>query len=146
MNQTLTRTNADRPALSVGGLLVEALARQDFTALAGCLDPDARLRALLPRGPIEITGRDQVAGWLESLFGGPGGLEVADGTVGGIGPRLYLRWRVSLIRAGTAGRRQVEQHVFATTSASGRISVLDLLCSGFVAAPDLAAGPRGGTS
>ena len=69
MDQTLTRTNADRPALSVGGLLVEALARQDFTALAGCLDPDARLRALLPRGPIEITGRDQVAGWLEVHFG-----------------------------------------------------------------------------
>jgi hypothetical protein len=151
MEHALTRTNAETsaptPSLSVGGLLIEALARQDFTAVAGCLDPNVRMRALLPRGPIEVVGSDQVAGWLRSLFGGPDGLEVADGSVGGIGPRLYLRWRVSLTPAGPAGRcRQVEQHVFATTAASGQISVLDLLCSGFVALPDAAASHQEGMS
>jgi hypothetical protein len=151
MDHTLTRMNAEAseptPQLSVGGLLIEALARQDFTALAGCLDPNVRMRALLPRGAIEVVGSDQVAGCLRSLFGGPDGLEVADGSVGGIGPRLYLRWRVSLTPAGTSGRRrQVEQHVFATTATSGQISVLDLLCSGFVALPDPAAGRKEGMS
>jgi SnoaL-like domain len=150
MDHTLTRmneeTSAPTPQLSVGGLLIEALARQDFTALAGCLDPNVRMRALLPRGAIEVVGSDQVAGWLRSLFGGPDRLEVADGTVGGIGPRLYLRWRVSLTPAGAGRRRQVEQHVFATTATSGQISVLDLLCSGFVAAPDTAGGHPEGTS
>src|SRR5207302_6203181 len=94
--------------------------RQDFAALADCLDPAVRLRALVPRGPIDMTGRDDVAGWFRSLFGGPDDLELADGTVGEIGPRLYMRWRVSLTPTGTFGRRRLaEQHVFAMTGTGG---------------------------
>jgi len=126
-------TSEPTPRWSVGGLLIEALARQDFAALADCLDPAVRLRALVPRGPIDMTGRDDVAGWFRSLFGGPDDLELADGTVGEIGPRLYMRWRVSLTPAGTSGRRRLaEQHVFAMTGTGGHITALDLLCSGFV--------------
>jgi hypothetical protein len=54
-------TSEPTPRWSVGGLLIEALARQDFAALADCLDPGVRLRALVPRGPIDMTGRDNVA-------------------------------------------------------------------------------------
>jgi hypothetical protein len=80
-----------------------------------------------------MTGRDDVAGWFRSLFGGPDDLELVDGTVGEIGPRLYMRWRVSLTPTGTAGRRRLaEQHVFAMTGTGGHITALDLLCSGFV--------------
>ncbi|HKA95757.1 MAG TPA: hypothetical protein VKD66_05780 [Streptosporangiaceae bacterium] len=51
--------------------------------------------------------------------------------------RLCVRWRVSLTPSGTSGRRRLaEQHVFAITSADGRISALDLLCSGFVTQAD----------
>jgi hypothetical protein len=123
------------PPLSVGGLFIEALARRDFARLAGCLEPGVRLRALLPRGPVELTGCEEVAEWFRSLFGGPEELELADATVGEVGPRLYMRWRVSLTAPGPSGpRRLVEQHVFA---ASGdRISALDLLCSGFVTPPN----------
>jgi len=141
MNRELTRTpeatGESTPRWSVGGLLIEALARQDFAALADCLDPAVRLRALVPRGPINMTGCDEVAGWFRSLFGGPDDLELADGTVGEVGPRLYVRWRVSLTPSGTSGpRRLAEQHVFAATGADGRISALDLLCSGFVTQAD----------
>ena len=84
-----------------------------------------------------MTGCDEVAGWFRSLFGGPDDLELADGTVGEVGPRLYVRWRVSLTPSGTSGRRRLaEQHVFAVTGADGRISALDLLCSGFVSQAD----------
>jgi hypothetical protein len=125
------------PPLSVGGLFIEALARRDFAALAGCLQPGVRLRALLPDGPAEMTGCEEVAGWFRSLFGGPEELELADATVGEVGPRLYMRWRVTLTAPGPSGPRHlVEQHVFA---ASGeRISALDLLCSGFVTQPNTA--------
>jgi hypothetical protein len=138
MDHALTRmtgeTTEPAPLLSVGGLLIETLARQDFAALTGCLDPGVRMRALLPRGPVEMAGPAEVTGWFRSLFGGPDDFELADGTVGEIGPRLYLRWRASLTPAGPSGhRRLVEQHVFATTGDGGHISALDLLCPGFVA-------------
>ncbi len=137
MDHVLTAAREPTPPLSVGGLFIEALARRDFGALADRLEPGVRLRALLPAGSLEMTGREEVAGWFRSLFGGPEELDLADATVGEVGPRLYLRWRVGLTVPGPSGlRRVVEQHVFA---ASGeRISALDLLCSGFVTQPDAA--------
>jgi hypothetical protein len=116
---------------SVGGLFIEALATRDFEAMAGCLDTDVRLRALLPRGPCERRGRDEVVGQFRSWFGVADELELVDATVGEVGSRLYLRWRVGLAPVGAQGRhRLVEQHAFATTGAN--ISALDLLCSGLV--------------
>jgi hypothetical protein len=134
--------SAPVPRLSVGGLFIEALARRDFAAMAGCLDPSVRLRALLPRGPVELAGREEVTGWFRSLFGGPEGFELADATVGEVGPRLYLRWRVSLTAPESASpHRLMEQHVFA--DGGERISTLALLCSGFVEQPSIAAGQQG---
>lgn len=130
------------PWLSVGGLFIEALARQDFAAMADCLDRSVRLRALLPPGPVELAGREAVAGWFRSLFGGPDGLEVADATMGEVGSRLYLRWRVSLRRPGPSGPLLlVEQHVFADVGE--RIDAVDLLCSGFAEPPNAATGREG---
>src|SRR5262245_4506695 len=47
MDRELTRTpeatSEPTPRWSVGGLLIQALARQDFAALADCLDPAVRL-------------------------------------------------------------------------------------------------------
>jgi hypothetical protein len=124
------------PRLSVGGLFVEALARRDFATLACCLDTSVRLRALLPRGPFELAGRAEVAGWFRSLFGGPDSVAPADGTVGEVGPRLYMRWRVVLTACGPSGPpRLVEQHVFA--ACGEHISAMDLLCSGFVTQPHI---------
>jgi SnoaL-like domain len=135
--QASTRGAASGPAprLSVGGLFIEALARRDFAAMADCLGPSVRLRALLPPGPVELAGREEVTGWFRSLFGGPEGLELADATVGEVGPRLYLRWRVSLTVPEASGpSRLVEQHVFA--DGGERIGALDLLCSGLVEQPN----------
>src|SRR5579871_4733703 len=119
MDHALTRApgaaSEPAPRLSVGGLFIEALARRDFAALAG---------------------------WFRSLFGGPGGLELADATVGQVGPRMYLRWRADLTPSGSSGpRRFVEQHAFA--DCGERISGLDLLCSGFVAQPGIAMAEQG---
>lgn len=137
-----TAAGGPAPRLSVGGLFIEALARQDFAAMADCLDPSVRLRALLPRGPVEVNGCEEVAGWFGSLFGGPDGLEVADATVGEVGPRLYLRWRVSLRGPGPSGPlRLVEQHVFA--DGGERIGAVDLLCSGFAEPPNTATNQEG---
>jgi hypothetical protein len=134
--ESLPEPSSQPPARwSVGGLLIESLARRDFATMGNCLDGEVRLRALLPCGEIEVSGHHDVIEWFHGLFGTAEDFELVDGTVGEIGSRLYLCWRVSLV-APDAGRRRsvVEQHMFAT--ASERITSLDLLCSGFVTVRD----------
>lgn len=102
--------------------------------MADCLDPSVRFRGLVTRGPIDGVGRDAVMPWLRKWFDGPDALEIVDATVGEVGPKLYLRWRVTM-SPGTPGAavRLVEQHVFATID--GSIVSFDLLCSGFSELP-----------
>ena len=86
------------------------------------------MRALVPRGPITVTGaaavRDRIAGW----FGGADDFELVDAAIGQVGPRTYLRWRVRMWNP-INGPRVAEQHVF--TRGTDRFDALDLLCSGF---------------
>ena len=77
----------------------------------------------------EIIGRDQTMERFCRWFGGPDELELLDTTIGEVGPKLYVRWRVRL-KLPEQPSRLVEQHVFATPG--DRIGALDLLCSGFV--------------
>ena len=57
--------------------------------------------------------------------------EMLDATVGEIGPRLYLRWRVRMTPLAPApgDARIVEQHAFAI--GGEQLETLSLLCSGF---------------
>ncbi|MGV9668684.1 hypothetical protein [Nocardia niigatensis] len=45
----------------------------------------ARLRAVVPPGPFELTGPADVAGRSESWLGGPGEFEVLDAAIGQVG-------------------------------------------------------------
>ena len=116
----------------VAGLFVDALARRDFTAMAACLSPHVRLRALVPPGPFEAAGVDAAMARFEAWFGGPDSFDVVDAAIGQVQSKVYLRWLVRM-RSVTAPdtTRLAEQHVFATVG--DRIESLDLLCSGFQA-------------
>ena len=120
------------PHFAVAGLLLEALAANDFDRLASGLDDDATLFALLPRGFCEWRGASEISAAFERWFGDVEEFEVVDASVGQVGPRLQLRWRVRL-RGSRLGdeARIVEQHVYADTAASGRIRSMSLLCSGY---------------
>ena len=98
--------------------------------MGDCLHRDVRFRALVPPGAFETSGRDATTDRFRQWFGGEDDFEVIDATIGQVGPRLYLRWRIEL-RSTTnpAASRLVEQHAFAT--AGEGIEALDLLCSGF---------------
>ncbi|MBV8941366.1 MAG: hypothetical protein JO240_06520, partial [Solirubrobacterales bacterium] len=65
-------------------------------------------------------------------FGNTQDYEVVDATVGEVGGRLYLRWRLRLqaVRLGE-GWFTVEQQAYADTDDTGRIVRLDLLCTGY---------------
>lgn len=50
------------------GSFVDRLAVRDFGGLAACLDPDVRLRAIIPPGPEEHQGRAAAAGRFRDWF------------------------------------------------------------------------------
>jgi hypothetical protein len=120
---------------SVGGVFLEALANRDFARLAGVLSPGARLRGLLPPGPMELDGAEAVVEAISSWFGDAEGFELVDATVGEIGGRLHLSWRLRVRPApfdiGT-GWHVIEQQAYLdAANATGTIDAIDLLCSGF---------------
>jgi hypothetical protein len=85
---------------------------------------------MLPRGPMEVNGADQAVDYFRRWFGGDDVFEVLDASVGQIGPRIYLRWRVKMHPVDTpTDESVVEQHLF--TTGNEVIRTLDLLCSGF---------------
>jgi SnoaL-like domain len=117
---------------SVGGVFVEALANRDYARLATTLSSKVRFRAILPPGPMDWEGPDQVADTFSSWFGSAYDFELVDATVGEVGGRLHLSWRLRVRPAPFGigdGWHVIEQHVYA--DATETIDALDLLCSGF---------------
>jgi hypothetical protein len=117
---------------SVAGLLLEAIAARDFERLADCFEPAATMRALLPRGPVELHGAAEIVGAFQRWFGDAEGFEVLDATVGDVGSRLHASWRLRAHPTPSGDDRWhvIEQQVYA--HAGERIDSLDLLCSGFI--------------
>ena len=123
---------ASVPQFALAGSFLEGLAAQDFAQLGDALAAGARLRALLPRGLREWTGAEVIAGQFARWFGDTDDFELVEATVGEVGGRLHLHWRLRLRaeRLG-AGWFTVEQQVYADAADSGRIVRLDLLCTGY---------------
>jgi len=117
---------------SVGGAFLEALAARDHQQMAATLSADIRFRAMLPPGPMDWNGADEVAGVFTSWFGDAEDFELIDATVGEVGGRLHLSWRLRVRPAPFGigdGWHVIEQQVYA--DAADTIDTLDLLCSGF---------------
>ena len=117
---------------SVGGLLLEALAARDFTRMSDCFEPAATMRALLPPGLAECQGATQIVESIRSWFGNAEEFEVLDGTVGEVGGRLHIAWRLRLRPTpwGDDAWHVIEQQAYVR--AGERIEAIDLLCSGFM--------------
>lgn len=120
------------PQFAHAGSFLEGLAAQDFARLGEALNADVRLRALLPGGLREWAGAEAIAAQFACWFGDTEDFELVDTTIGEVGGRLYLRWRLRLQaeRLG-AGWFTVEQQAYADVADGGRISRLDLLCTGY---------------
>ena len=127
---TLTTSSSQVEAgrWTVGGAFLDALARRAFTALADCLAPAVRFRALVPSRLIEEGTAEAMLTYLRRWFGSAAGFELTDAAIGQVGPLLYLHWQARTVdAAGTV--RSVEQHAYARVD--DRIVGLNLLCSGF---------------
>jgi hypothetical protein len=120
------------PQFPLAGSFLEFLAAQDFTRLGDALAPDIRFRALLPPGLMERSGAAVIAGEFARWFGDTENFELVEASVGEIGDRLHLRWRLRLQAARLgAGWFTVEQQAYADTDDGGRIARFDLLCTGY---------------
>jgi len=120
----MPRSSATDP----GATLVAALAERNFGRLAGALAPNVRMRALIPPGPVEVSGAEPAAAKFASWFG-PRQLELVQSGSDEVADRLHVFYR---LRAKKDGERWtvIEQHLLCAV-AEGRIIALDLVCSGF---------------
>lgn len=118
----------DSAGWPVAGLFLDALTQRDFATMSTCLDPEVRLRGLIPRGPIEAHQPDGVIGYFTRWFGGTDDFEIIDASIGQVRRKVYLRWKVRM-QSPSGAARVAEQHVFADIG--DRIAQLDLLCSGW---------------
>ncbi len=124
-------------ATDPGAALVGALAERDFGRLAGTLAPEVRMRALIPPGPVELSGAEPAAARFASWFGESEGLELVHSGSDEVGDRLHVFYRLRVKRPGDPWK-VIEQHLFCALD-EGRITALDLVCSGF--RPDGAGAP-----
>jgi hypothetical protein len=124
-------------ATDPGATLVAALAARDFDRLAGVLATDTRMRALIPPGPVELSGAEPAAARFASWFGDAEWLELVHSGSDEVGDRLHVFYRLRVKRSGDPWK-VIEQHLFCALD-EGRITALDLVCSGF--RPDAARVP-----
>jgi hypothetical protein len=112
---------------------VAALAARDFTRLRETLSDGARVRALLPSGPVEMDGAEAVAATLERWFGAAEEFALVSSATERLADLLHVSYRLRLgdhpFRPGS-GPQLIEQHLFCRLEL-GRVAAADLLCSGF---------------
>ncbi len=107
---------------------VERLAARDFDRLAACLDPDVRLRAIIPSGLEEHHGRAAAVGRFADWFTDAVSYELIEHRIEPFADRWLVTYRLALDEGD--GPLRVEQHLFCDLGA-GLIERIDLLCSGF---------------
>jgi TusA-related sulfurtransferase len=115
--------------------LIRAVADRDFKALAATIAPNATMRMLVPRGPLEDSGNQAIADRFERWFGSYAKFELERSEVVPMAHRVRIVWRFrvtphaeSEIRAS----KEVEQVLFCDMEGT-TIRAIDLLCSGFIA-------------
>jgi SnoaL-like domain len=110
-------------------MLVAAVTERDFGRLARTLAPDVRMRALIPPGPLEVSGAEAAAAKFASWFGEANGLELVHSGSDEVGDRLHVFYRLRVKRPGDVWK-VIEQHLLCVLG-DGCITALDLVCSGF---------------
>jgi hypothetical protein len=113
-------------------VFLEALTARDYQKMASTFSGDVRFRAMLPPGPMDRKGAEEVAEVFTSWFGDAEDFELIDATVGEVGGRLHLSWRLRVRPAPFGigdGWHVIEQQAYV--DAAETIDSVDLLCSGF---------------
>jgi hypothetical protein len=108
--------------------LAVTVARRDPQGLSATLTETVRLRALLPGGPVESRGRDDVVGRFRGWFADFDAVDVVESGAEAVADRLLIHYRLD-VRQGAI--RWVCTQTAVCKVVDGRLAVIDLLCSGF---------------
>ena len=127
---TTTETDTPTGAL-VATRFLEALARQQFDELHQLLADDVWLRALLTREIVEAHDSDTAARLLRQWHGGTHGFVVLDRQHDTIQTRELVRFRFAELPAWAPGQWHVIEQTGYLRVRDGRISRLDLVCTGY---------------
>jgi hypothetical protein len=120
----------DHPVAAAVATIVVGRDRQ---RLAAALTETARLRALLPGGPIQDHGREDVAARFHGWFADFDTVQLIASAGEAVGDRLLIHYRVHVTRGAD---RWVCTHTAVCTLVDERLAVIDLLCSGLREVPD----------
>jgi hypothetical protein len=112
----------------VAAAVATIIAGRDPRRLAVALTATARLRALLPGGPIEAHGRDEVAARFHGFFADFDTVRLVESAGEAVGDRLLVHYRLHVTQGPT---RWVCTQTAVCKFAEGRLAVIDMLCSGF---------------
>jgi TusA-related sulfurtransferase len=108
---------------------LECLAARDFDRLTALFAAGAQGRLLLPRGLVEVSGRDEIGDRFRGWFGAASSFEIRMSSEQRIGRRRRLSWLIRAVREGDSVEL-VEQNALLDLGPDG-IERLDLICSGF---------------
>jgi hypothetical protein len=118
-------------AAAVTAAFVDAVVRRDFESLATVFADDVALRALLPRETVEVVGSadaiQRIRGWFEPHTS----LEVLEVEQRPGGRREYFAYRFSLKPDWAPDVVHIVEQSGYCKVDDGRITRLDLICSGF---------------
>ena len=109
------------------------VAERDPQRLAPALTETARLRALLPGGPIQAHGRDDVTACFHGFFADFDTVHVVESVGEAVADRTLIHYRLHVTRDAT---RWVCTQTAICKFTDGLLAVIDLLCSGFREALD----------
>jgi len=108
--------------------LAAAVAGRDPRGLSSALTETVRLRAMLPGGPVESRGREDVVARFRGWFADFDSVEVVDSGAEAVADRLLIHYRLVL---GQGTVRWVCTQTAVCKVVDDRLAVVDLLCSGF---------------
>lgn len=117
------------PEQDTGDRFLDALLDRDFAGVAAQLHERVLLRALQPGGALVRVGVGPVVDRCQWWFGSWDRITVLDRRTVTVGSRLALTYQLAVGMNG--GLCEVAHHMFVDV-VDGRITVIDLLDSGFV--------------
>ena len=108
-----------------------ALARYDFDELEACLAPNVWFRALLPKSVHESGNAWEAADAYRSWYGSASRFELLAAEQYTMAGREYLRYRFRVLPPWAPREWHVIEQAGFCRVKEGRISRLDIVCTGF---------------
>ena len=135
MITTMTLTETTEAAATAIEFL-EALGRRDFAEVASRLAPNVWLRVLLPRKVVETYDAEDAVAELQGWFGMASDFQVLETDHHTVEGREFIRYRFLLRPDWALGQKHVIEQTGFCRVKDGRISRLDLVCTGFFPVTD----------